>query len=731
MSLNISFLIALLFLLFVLVVALYLDLSKSPSDDQGLINKQFDYEIQMIYKAIIRKQARIKQVLKFAVMKEKLAKLRPSDAIIGCTGCYLIFTALLDYLIGGLTTHWYVLQFFISMLLIVYAIAPKRKFPSWKVGRFFLICCILCLPVNVLWHWLHLQDPQFTLTLSVAHLSTTLFVLPLYISIKLVAVTLLVIVYTIYKIGIDELLASGDSLLSLLGFGLIIFGIIIYNKRKITGYTLYKRYLKNQKKLIEKKQNQPIEANLNLDSEISSKKPKETVPSVEKTMQEVTELISYIDNRPLYKQDLQSIIDKFVVFSTFLKQRARSIDHIQLTPSEITIDELIARLETALEIKTPLAPKMVIENKDNAIPKKITCDINHMIQSLVPIVLRTANLNNGSKSEVVKIQLHTTQLKYIQKRRQKDPYHSETGFPAIALVISSATTPSAILPQIRSYYEDITEGRELKWHSSQTDSERIRVEKRVIERAVRAHYGYLRFPISKKRPMLMVLPCNVATVRDDMLAKILPLNVPINQKEIDQSIEMFVRSYNQLCEISEVRKAVMDEIILLMRRCYGFRRHLSGQLLYIRAIGITQLVAEWVRFYPEPVYVALLYDLVNHAGLPLSYIKASYDLNIYSFIESVLAVNDRQDMEPCGLYIGNALKQVINREQLFVLCIKLAERLYDLRHAKSYPQLDELKCMAKETLAIDIELAKKYLNTKIVEALANAAEEALQFCEKK
>lgn len=229
----------------------------------------------------------------------------------------------------------------------------------------------------------------------------------------------------------------------------------------------------------------------------------------------------------------------------------------------------------------------------------------------------------------------------------------------------------------------------------------------------------------------MVLPCNVVKVRDAMIAKILPLNVPITQKEIDQSMEVFMKSYNHLLEISEARKAVIDEILLLTRRCYGFRRHLSGQLFYIRAIGIAQLVAEWIRFYPEPIYVVLLYDLVHYADLPLSYIKANYDLNIYSFIESILSVNDRQSMEPCGLYIGNDLKQVINREQLFVLCIKLAERLYDLRHAQSYTHLDELKYMAQETLTVDIELAKKYLNTKVVEALANAAEQALQVCEKK
>ncbi|WP_419241284.1 hypothetical protein [Cardinium endosymbiont of Nabis limbatus] len=730
MSFHIPFLMALPFLLLVLAAAFYLSRSAAPSGEHRLNHKQFAYEIRAIQQAITRKKARIKKRLQAAYIKERFAKLRPSDAMMGLIGCYVICTTILDYVSRELTIYWYIFQLFIGIWLIGYGIAPKKRVPSWKIGRSWLICTVFCLPINVFWHWWHVQDAQFALTLSIAHLSATLFVLPLYISIKIVVSTLAVIFYAIYNIGIDQLLISNDSLLFLLGFGLIVFSIIIYNKRKITAYTLYNRYLKSQVNLAENKKHEASQTTFNLDAEDTDKNPKEVGPCVEKAMQGVTEFMSYLDHKPLYKEDIQSIINHFVTFTTFLKQRARSIDHILLTPNEITIDELISKLEAALQAKTAPTPKIVVEIKDDAIPKKIICDINHMIQSLVPIVLRTANLD-VSKGELVKIQLHTTHLKYAPKKGQESNYHSEMNFPAIALVISSATTPIAILPKIKSCYKDITEGRELKWHSNQTDSERIHIEKRIIERAVRAHYGYLRFPLSKKRPMLMVLPCNVASVRDEMISRILPLNVPITQKEIEQSMEVFIRSYNHLLEISEARKAVIDEILLLMRRCYGFRRHLSGQLLYIRAIGIAQLVAEWIRFYPEPIYVVLLYDLVHYADLPLSYIKANYDLNIYSLIENVLAVNDRQGMEPCGLYIGNALKQVINREQLFVLCIKLAERLYDLQHAKSYTELDELKYMAQETLTTDIELAKKYLNTKIVEALASAAEQALQVCEKK
>lgn len=283
MSFYIPFLMALSFLLLVLVVVFYLKQSAAPFGEHSVNHKQFAYEIRAIQEAITRTKRRIKKSLQSISLKEKLAKLRPSDATMGCTGCYIILTTILDYISGGLTIYWYIVQFFIGIWLIGYGIAPKKTVPSWKIGRSWLVYTVFCFPVNVFWHWFHVQDPQFALTLSVGHLSATLFVLPLYISIKLVVSTLLVIFYAIYNIGVDQLLVSGDSLLSLLGFGLIVFSIIIYNKRKITTYTLYNRYLKSQVKLTENKDHAPIQTNFNLHPENTRKNQKEAGSCVEKS----------------------------------------------------------------------------------------------------------------------------------------------------------------------------------------------------------------------------------------------------------------------------------------------------------------------------------------------------------------------------------------------------------------------------------------------------------------
>ncbi|WP_034576567.1 hypothetical protein [Cardinium endosymbiont of Bemisia tabaci] len=79
-------------------------------------------------------------------------------------------------------------------------------------------------------------------------------------------------------------------------------------------------------------------------------------------------------------------------------------------------------------------------------------------------------------------------------------------------------------------------------------------------------------------------------------------------------------------------------------------------------------------------------------------------------------------------YVQNHLKEAIKKDhiQLSVLFIKLAERLYDLRHSEGYIMLEEVKYMAQETLIVDVKLANKYLGSEIAEALTTAAQQALK-----
>ncbi len=104
----------------------------------------------------------------------------------------------------------------------------------------------------------------------------------------------------------------------------------------------------------------------------------------------------------------------------------------------------------------------------------------------------------------------------------------------------------------------------------------------------------------------------------------------------------------------------------------------------------------------------MLYELVRYTCLPLSYIKEHYNLGVYAFVLNIKRIDKRQELDhPSLLHVQNRLKEAIKEEhiQLSVLFIKLAERLYDLRHTAGYIHLTEVQHMAQETLAIDVKLA--------------------------
>ncbi|CDG49542.1 HD domain-containing protein [Cardinium endosymbiont cBtQ1 of Bemisia tabaci] len=604
----------------------------------------------------------------------------------------------------------------------------KKKL-SAKMALVWLLSVLFCFPVNVLWHWsgtLH-GSLAFILALSIAHLAVTLFILPLRISGQLVAFMLLVIVYAIYCRGTDLLLKSSNFLICLVGLSLILFFIIVYQKHKLANYTDYSNYLK-EKQIKEQEINQ-TEFSLNSNLETIRDDPKEADVVIDQMMKGITKFIAYLDNRPIYKEDLNLIINNFVIWDIFLKQRARSRNNVILIPSKVSFDELIQKLEVGLELecKQHTIPKFMIGSKDDKLPEKIICDVNQVVSLLTSVLLSMASLDTSNG--FVSIQCYTTYLEYELARFSEDKSTTDVRFPAIALVIGHGAIPEEALPKIKNCYQNIAGDSQFNWHSVvQKESEWANIEKRNIQQIVRTHYGYLQFPTSPKKPMLVVLPCNVAAVRDKMIAAIIPSSTFIGSKELKISMIVLKKAYNSLCTLADMRPTVLDELFLLIRRCYGFRRHASGQLFYVRALGIAELVAKWVPYQPKPVYFSLLYGLVRYGGLPLPYVKANYSIDVYSFIENIISVNKRQDMEPCGLYIGSRLKRIINREQLFIPCIKFAERLYDLRHAKDYTSLEEVKHMAQETLTIDVELGKKYLNANIVEELVEAANQALQAC---
>ncbi|ROT46974.1 sodium:solute symporter family transporter [Candidatus Cardinium hertigii] len=695
-----------------------------------------DDELKQIRQANARKKARRKASFKALFLRDNLAKLKPTSTILIGVGIYITITTLLTLGIIGTKkylTAWLILQIVVGSCFVGYAVffqyigSLKREIPSWIIGKYWLIGLIFCFPINTFWHWWYITDPLFTETLVLTHLAVALWILPLDLGL-LVTIPLTVIYFICFTSGLP-CWPSGNLPLYLLGERLLIFSLIIYTKLQVTAQENQNRYLRNKQKLREEQKLKNIAYNLHITSPAAHNELEEDGLILEKVVKDVTQSITFLDGNPLYKQDFQSIINKFSEWALFLKKQAKSKDHILLLPTEITLDDLINRVENALEREIQYAPRLLIEHKDHMLPVKITCDVNQIIHLLVTAVVRTIDPDHLDKP-FVKIQLHTTQLKYKISDPIENEYHPLMDFSAIALVISNATVLPTEFPKIQNSYEYITDTPEDKKHTRTLTPACMDLGKKTIERIIHAHYGYLE--MSTQKVMLLVLPWNVTNIREEMISKLpmesLTSEAPITEKEQGDAMMVLMHFHDYVCQISEVDPGVIAEILLLLRRCYGVKRHASGQLFYVRAVGIAQLVATWIFHSPKPIYAALLYDLIRYTRLPLSYIKSNYNIGIFCFVENVLSIDKHQELAESLFYISNRFKEAINQDHLSVLYIKLAERLYDLRHAEGYTKLEEVKYMVKETLTVDIELARNYLEPEIATALETAAQHALEIC---
>jgi len=727
-------------------------LCKQP-DGTGWVQPLTDDVSKQMQQVHMRKKAARKEAIKNGLMhiKDTLAKLQPSYATLRWMGIYVVITNFLTYFIASITDHtcWLIPQLLVGACFLGYSTFRSKKItsiPHWVVALFWLIGLSFCLPINVLWHWWHKTTLLLNLGLFLAHLVVTLFVLPLYLGLTIVAVTLCIAIYWSIVYSTQPLmivlspLAVVWLLLLWLGLGLLIFAIFINLKVKMHTCFQQVNYLKDREKMRTAQKLKEALYDAAMVPFTSCSVPKGYGSILGKAVGKMEESISFLDsNMPLYKQDFQSIINKLYDWVAYFTKREKAKDHALLKLTKISLDKMIDKVEFVLCQEVDDPPTMFVESiqGDSGIPcPYIICDIHQVIYSLVQAVLRVSGKLDGVSVPMVGIQLHTTALQFKQSDPIGDGPPTSMLFQAIGLVIRNGTINPEILPKVKPLYDDRMGIMGSKKQQEVPPS--IDLQQETISSMIRAHYGYLEYPFdAKQQAMLLVLPIDGTAIRDKMMVKLpidcLTSETPVTSKEQADSMMVLMQFHDYVCksthEVDPIDTKTVSNLLLLLRKSFGFKRHFSGQLFYVRVVGIAKLVVEWVFHSPKVIYASLLYELVRHTCVPLSYVKDHYNLGVYAFVLNVLGVDKRQDLDhPSLLYVQNRLKKAIKKDhiQLSVLFIKLAERLYDLRHAEGYIMLEEVKYMAQETLIVDVKLANKYLGPEIAEALTTAAQQALK-----
>ncbi|MGI2262245.1 sodium:solute symporter family transporter [Candidatus Cardinium hertigii] len=691
-----------------------------------------DNVFRQIQQQNARKRTEQKEIIKNAWANKKytLLQLITNDINIYLIGIYTITTAMLSYwFIRPNCIHATTCQVVLGAFFIVSKAFLGKVLPNWFISLVSLITLVVYLPLKVLENWWDMVDPIFSLSLSLAHCAVIVWILPLYLAIGVVATTFLGII-----IAFRWSFALFASLCPLFLAVPSALAMLIYFKAKVGKLARQYIYLKDQAKI---RASYELNASLYEDAlgPLHATSTKRDGSILIQVVRKVEESIPFLDNHtPIYKKDLQTIIHKFHDWIYYFNSRETANAHTLLQPTQITLDKLIGTIEVTLSQKIDHPPKLLVEKEktpSNQLNTDIICDIDQITYALGKAILRIGK-HAETIPPIVNVALHPTTLQVKQDDAIDNSGPVYMDFQAIALVISLATFDPDNLPKVKKCYEDYMDPKKEK-----EDPPSIDLEQDTLSSVVRAHYGYLEASFDQKPTMLMVLPINVSDILDKMTAKLpidsLTIEAPATPKEQADSMIKLMQFHDHICTSLCKRdsidvKTILD-ILLLLRKHFGFKRHVSGQLFYVRAVAIAELVVDWTFHSPKAVYAALLYELVRHTCLPLSYVKEHYNLGVYAFVSNLIKIDKREALKhPSLLYVQHRLAQAIKEEHLHlsVLFIKLAERLYDLRHAAGYIYLTEMKHMAQETLNIDVQIANIYLDPAIGQALEKAAKEALE-----
>ncbi len=173
---------------------------------------------------------------------------------------------------------------------------------------------------------------------------------------------------------------------------LLICAATIYQKIQLNTANKKNNYLQLQKKKQEEQELKDLTYTLNVTQKPAKDVSEEDGAILENVVRNVTQTISFLDNKkPLYKQDFQSIVNKFADWAAFLKRRSKSKDHLLLLPTETTISELISQVEVAVAAELGVVPRIFVEDEEK-IKKPIVCDVDKIVDLWATTVLKIIDL---------------------------------------------------------------------------------------------------------------------------------------------------------------------------------------------------------------------------------------------------------------------------------------------------------------------------------------------------
>ena len=625
--------------------------------------------------------------------------------------------------------YWPLAQGLVALAMLIYTITYKTA-PT--ISGIWVMGLIFCLPMDAIWHMAYSQEQCIALVLSFCHFGMLCLLLPIHLIWFSLAMMMGYVMMCRGFQFVWMLMAYGE----VFALGTFCIASLIYMKYKYIKKTQQTEFFSNQQQAMQEQILQRANKIKYLDMLTTEAYSEADI--LAKISKEQAHFFSSLKPEELKQKDVQDAMDKFIKFSVFFGERSKLAQgYLKLKFTKVSLYDLINHIETNLLNTLNYQPRLYIEPSIDLLTL-LTCDINLMSQALEDILVDLLDVHYAGRSiqqQVIAIAFYTTQLQYNSSRiRSKNSTYVQESYPGIAIRLYNATTYPYSLPPIQSSYDETIAEQTIKVAHFEKNPKQVdaaELSKHQIKAIIAAHYGYYieRFTLEPEglqalshqshtscMPKLVLLPQDGSTLRQDIIEYFPKVKRSAKEAQImGDAIMELLEFQHFMVHVVKLNHAVLSSILYLLQKAYDVRQHDCGELLLKRAIGIAREVA---TFTPDhnAIYAALLYDVPNYTGLPMSYIRAHYAEPIASYLSELVAMSDVSSKQKYKIAMG--------QNQTPLICIKLTERWYDLVYAKGYKDKHQVIKLAKETLEVDVPVAKQFFSDILGKNLAKQLESA-------
>ena len=546
---------------------------------------------------------------------------------------------------------------------------------------------------------------KLAVQLFLTHIAVTLLLLPWYLVVLMVVVTLC-LMYGLSPMGSDliSVLIAGKrpgKFLYTILFFIVVYNIILYFRNKFSHYNQKLAYLGKEKEIhqLSKLKQSQYRHHANRLAYTDSYEAI-VIPQI---TEKLTQLTQDQNISLAIKNNIVQLIDQLAGHKKFIEEWIYNREyHLALEHKMVDIQQIINHVIHVVSTIHHLIGIIVHPYTSVLTLCGDPIHLEHLFRDSIYYVVNRFGL---ASSDMIYIHIKDTSIEYALSEEEVKT------LPALAFVF----TTQALDPSIEPVYQESLDRKVYIVPTTKTA-----LYKQSVIRIVNAHYGCSLLD-KAEAPVTCILPIVLHEIRDEVMNSV-PPSPYFNFAETEASIAQETALVSLLMSKTSLSQALITDTIQFVKRCHGDQRRASGEPYYVHPMAVTALLLKETND-SAAVLAALLHDVVEDSKIFNSYIQSRYGSQVADIVAMVT-------------HMGNSFrKKKLNKEEnekRFLKCkdiraiqVKIADRLHNVLTLRHRPIEKQVK-VVHQTLSFYLPFAESMGVVTLTKELRMLCEEILR-----